>query len=417
MLSIFRRSSRKKPSRERPVRSSAPAITGLFAQSGTRTAWWGLDAALGLVDSVPTEDPPKHGGVYLSFSPEEDFSRSFERSYSATVSELIADLGEDVFCFKQQAAKIAANDSKLIKALRQPRIYATYKSRIESTPANVQLISGIAALRGLLATSNKLDSVEAPFVTGILFDGHDTGVQVLILGVCQDDGEIDQFDYIPLAGLDPASAIRSYVQSVRLSASGEWTQDRTAIFPASALLVDGLQLTPYPKEASYFGVAESKLWKIGMITSISALTLVSTGSAALHFQNASKSLEIQSTKLEIQKTTDEITKAITGPYLSSVLEKRSVDYESAIDKAKRVWTPGATVAIKASKDLLLLTVTHKVQSVDQSPEILAKALSIAPPPGCERLPPETSQQITELYLSYECKTSDSDLQRLQSISR
>ncbi len=223
-------------------------------------------------------------------------------------------------------------------------------------------------------------------------------------------------DYVPLAGLDPASAIRSFVQSVRLSSSGEWTQERTAIFTADEILRLGSALRPYPRESKVLGIAVSKLWRMGSVASIGALACTGTALAALTYLNHSATAQSQQNQIQLQVQQQALTQMLATDRLAAVLERRSVKPEDAIGKASAVWQEGAKVVIAATPDTLKLTVSHKVQASDQSPDqtpqALAKALSITPPEGCTRMPPSITPQISELYLTYECQTSDTDLQRL-----
>ncbi len=402
-------------------------VSGVFCQSGSREAWWPLTPQLHLASGQPGVEPLP--GTYISFAPQDDQCLLMDKAQRVLVRDLISDIGEPVFAQRYQPAQnsgvggSAVNaDSVMVRRIKSPWLYATTQARLNNFPANVQLISGLAALRGLLATSPSLHTLQAPFVTGVLFQGDTTQaqgpghVQVLVLMVCSETGELSQMDYVPLAGLDPASAIRSFVQSVRLSSSGEWTQERTAIFTADEILRLGSALRPYPRESEVLGIAVSKLWRMGSVASIGALACTGTALAALTYLNHSATAQSQQNQIQLQVQQQALTQMLATDRLAAVLERRSVKHEDAISKASAVWQEGAKVVIAASPDTLKLTVSHKVQASDQSPDqtpqALAKALSITPPEGCTRVPPSITPQISELYLTYECQTSDTDLQRL-----
>ncbi len=408
---------------------TSSTVTGVFCQSGTREAWWPLTPQLHLASGQPGSEPLP--GTYISFAPHDDQCLLMDKAQRVLVHDLISDIGEPVFAQRYQPAQNSGNgvggatvnaDSVVVRRIKSPWLYATTQARLNNFPANVQLISGLAALRGLLATSPSLHTLQAPFVTGVLFQGDTTQaqgpghVQVLVLMVCSETGELSQMDYVPLAGLDPASAIRSFVQSVRLSSSGEWTQERTAIFTADEILRLGSALRPYPRESEVLGIAVSKLWRMGSVASIGALACTGTALAALTYLNHSATAQSQQNQIQLQVQQQALTQMLATDRLAAVLERRSVKPEDAIGKASAVWQEGAKVVIAATPDTLKLTVSHKVQASDQSPDqtpqALAKALSITPPEGCTRVPPSITPQISELYLTYECQTSDTDLQRL-----
>ena len=413
---------------------TSSTVTGVFCQSGTREAWWPLTPLLHLASEQPGSEPLP--GTYISFAPQDDQCLLMDKAQRVLVHDLISDIGEPVFAQRYQPAQNSVSgiggtavnaDSVMVRRIKSPWLYATTQARLNNFPANVQLISGLAALRGLLATSPSLYTLQAPFVTGVLFQGDTTQaqgqghVQVLVLMVCSETGELSQMDYVPLAGLDPASAIHSFVQSVRLSSSGEWTQERTAIFTADEILRLGSALRPYPRESEVLGIAVSKLWRMGSVASIGALACTGTALAALTYLNHSATAQSQQNQIQLQVQQQALTQMLATDRLAAVLERRSVKAEDAIGKASAVWQEGAKVVIAATPDTLKLTVSHKVQasdqSPDQSPQALAKALSITPPEGCTRMPPSITPQISELYLNYECQTSDPDLQRLGIAAR
>lgn len=406
------------------------AVTGVFCQSGTREAWWPLTPQLYLASDQPGIEPLP--GTYISFAPQDDQCLLMDKAQRVLVRDLISDIGEPVFAQRYQSASGGsssrankankagnANDSLMVRRLKSPWLYATTQARLNNLPSDVQMVSGLAALRGLLASAPNLHTLQAPFVTGVLFPGG--SVQVLVLMVCSETGELSQMDYVPLAGLDPASAIRSFVQSVRLSATGEWTQERTAIFSAQEILNLGTALRPYPRESEVLGIAVSKLWRIGASIATVALGLCGAALAGLTYLNHSASAQAQQTQLQLQSQQQALTQMLATDRLAAVLERRSVKADDAIAKANAVWLEGAKVVIAATGESLKLTVVHKVQtseqSPDQTPQALAKALSITPPEGCTRVPPSITPQISELYLTYECQTSDPDLQRLRPAAR
>jgi hypothetical protein len=402
-------------------------VTGVFCQSGTREAWWPLTPQLYLASDQPGIEPMP--GTYISFAPQDDQCLLMDKAQRVLVRDLISDIGEPVFAQRYQSASGGsssrankagnANDSLMVRRLKSPWLYATTQARLNNLPSDVQMVSGLAALRGLLASAPNLHTLQAPFVTGVLFPGG--SVQVLVLMVCSETGELSQMDYVPLAGLDPASAIRSFVQSVRLSATGEWTQERTAIFSAQEILNLGTALRPYPRESEVLGIAVSKLWRIGASIATLALGFCGAAPAGLTYLNHSASAQAQQTQLQLQSQQQALTQMLATDRLAAVLERRSVKADDAIAKANAVWLEGAKVVIAATGESLKLTVVHKVQTSDQSPDqtpqALAKALSITPPEGCTRVPPSITHQISELYLTYECQTSDPDLQRLRPAAR
>ncbi|MDI9235186.1 hypothetical protein [Limnohabitans lacus] len=433
-----------------PSNTNPAGVSGVYCQSNAREAWWSLTEQLHLASTQPVTEPLP--GTYISFAPAEDQSVLMDKAQSVLVKDIISDLGEPVFAQRYQPLSVPRSapkstrldkgqagttgqgpaqaadgvlDSPLVRRLQSPWLYATTQARLDSLPQDVQMISGLAVLRGLLATSPSLQTLQAPFVTGVLFPGD--AVQVLVLLVCSESGELSQMDYVPLAGLDPASAIRAYVQSVRLSASGEWTQERTAIFTADEILRLGMgagggsALRPYPREPQILGIPISNAWYWGSRVSTAALGLCGASLAGLTYLNQGLTAQLQDDQLQLQKQQQALTQMLSTDRLAAVLERRSVKADDAISKASAVWQEGAKVVIDAKSQTLKLTVSHKVQSTEQSPEqtpqALAKALSITPPEGCTRVPPSITPQISELYLTYECQTPDPALQRLLPAAR
>jgi hypothetical protein len=412
------------------------AVTGVFCQSGSREAWWALTPELRLASGQPGAEPLP--GTYISFAPHDDQCLLMDKAQRMLVRDLISDIGEPIYAQRYQPVQSSAKSinhgvespvSVLVRRLESPWLYATTQARLDSFPVDVKIVSGLAALRGLLATSPSLHTLQAPFVTGVLFQGDASQsqtpgqgqVQVLVLMVCSETGELSQMDYVPLAGLDPASAIRSFVQSVRLSSSGEWTQERTAIFTADEILRLGSALRAYPRENEILGVAVSKIWRMSATVSLSALACTGTALAALTYLNHDDVNKAQATQHQLQTQQQSLQMMLATDRLAAVLERRSVKADDAIAKATAIWQEGAKVVIDATPRYLKLTVSHKVQTSDQNPDqtpqALAKALSIAPPDGCTQVPPSITPQISELYLTYECKTSDPDLQRLNTVAR
>lgn len=405
----FGRGAPKEPSEKSKIH-----INMLFAQSGQREAWWPLDESKMLLTDHPTASAPDNC-VALSFSRYDYCASLTSTSQSAQIRDLVSDIGEDLAFRKIQVEKSSKSDSDSWKNVKAPWLYASTKSRLDVLPETTMVVSGYSAIRALLSKSEAVQHMETPFLTGFFFEGNGTNSQILILMLCHDDGRLTNLDYIPINGTDPENAIKSFVQSARLSSDGEWDAERQAIFPGISLNDVAHIIKTYPREEEIAGISVKVISKITAILSLAGVIGVASAAGYYTYLNHEAKNSANQSSSSKAIGTRNIVSEISGPKMGAYLAKRSTDISQAIVQAGKFWVEGSVVSIDATREILKLTMKYPMSANEGSTESVARALTKSTPEGCERMPVSTNPQITELTITYECQTSDTLLRRIADL--
>jgi len=402
----------RKPKKSKPPKIKANEhLVGLFTHVET-SKWWALDSNRKLLaeKKVDALEP----GRYLSFGRKEDWSMPLDRSIRVVEGDLLADVGEPIY-----KIKMGGKDKQLshpwAKKVAGTWLYASQQDRInDAADMGVEIIPGPAVIRALLVKSGILHTIEAPFITGLFFPGED--MQALVLMVCNEDGDFEHLDFIPLSGIDATSAITSYVQSTRLDASGQWDESRLAVFESSEI-DDVLALAhPYPNERDIFGITESKIWKMGAVTGVCSIVAIGAASGALHLAVEAQKNELRKLSSQISTVQTEARNTLIQTRIEAYAAMKTVDVRRSIDVAQQVWQPGAAVSIDSSSQSVNVTAQYLPEPMDRD-DALIKALAVQAPEGCTTGAPNTSTGLQELQITYECQTHHPDLDRLSRLAR
>lgn len=375
-----------------------------------RPTVWGLDEQHRLDGSLDPE--ALEPGAYVSFT-KDDWAQRIERSSAHALADLKSDVGEPIFQLKldHSERKLGQAAPTWVRQLLGPQLYATPCARLQDLPTGVRLVPGMALMRELLRLEltrmapEDLSELQTPFVTGLLLPGDE--VQVLVLMVCGDDGELEGWECIPLAGVDIQIALSSFVQARHMSASGEWPAERTLIFSGEEIAPALARLKPYPSESDFLGVPLGTLYKVGAIalTAGTAATLVATFAMQWWTQDLRSSAaaaSAQVTLLEQQRRDDLVTHR-----LGSYLQAQHVKPAQSIALAQAVWLPGANLRLSASPSQVQITAVYQndPQASDadgQAQRPLLDALSLELPPGCVREGLATTNTVQLVEVRYQC---------------
>jgi len=371
---------------------------------------WGLDEHHRLDASLDPE--ALEPGTYVSFT-KDDLTLRIERSSAHALADLKSDVGDPIFHLKldHTERKLGQAAPAWVRQLLGPHVYATPCARLGEVPTGVRLVPGMALMRELLRlelmrmSPETLSELQPPFVTGLLVPGDE--VQVLVLMVCGDEGELTGWEYIPLAGVEIQIALSAFVQSRHMSASGEWPAERTLIFSGEEIEPALARLKPYPSESDVLGVSVGTLYKVGAISlsGATAATLVATFALSLWTQDLRSGAAAARGQVALleQQQRDELVTHRLGSYLQA----RHVLPEQSIALAQAVWLPGANLSLSATRSQVQITAVYQndAQASDsdgQAQRPLLDALSLELPPGCVREGLATSNTVQLLEVRYQC---------------
>lgn len=406
----------------KPVKISH--LSGLVATGTHRLNAWALDQDHRLVQALePDQLPP---GDYVSFC-KDDWQSGVERSTAMTLADLRSDIGESVFhlAMSHGARK---TDPQWVRQLLGPCVYATPRERLADFTQGVQglqgirLIPGMALMRELLShyhrSSNPgsmnvpLSEMQAPFVTGLLLPGQD--VQVLILMVCTDEGRLQDWDYIPLAGVDISIALSAFVQARHMSASGEWPAERTLIFSGDEISTALSAIKAYPTEPDVLGLPMSALYKLSAVSLSGAAVASLVATAVLMAWTAQQRSTLTQLRGQTQQIQLQQREELVVHRLGAYLETQHVNPTHAIELATAVWLPGAALSVSATPEQVQITSVYQNDPAASGPEGQAQrplldALSLELPQGCEREALATSNTVQLLEVKYRCSAMQSTL--------
>lgn len=396
-----------------------PHLKGLVATGTHRLNVWELDQDHRLVQALePDQLPP---GDYISFC-KDDWQSSVERSTAMTLADLKSDIGESVFHLAM-AHGARKTDPQWVRQLLGSCVYATPRERLNDLTQGVQgvqsvrLIPGMALMRELLSHYHRSDAgavnvplreIQAPFVTGLLLPGMPgQEVKVLILMVCTDEGRLQDWDYIPLAGVDTAMALSAFVQARHMSASGEWPAERTLIFSGEEITAALGALKAYPIEPDVLGVPMSTLYKASAVSLSGAAVASLVATAVLMTLTAQQRSTLAQLRLQTQELQLQQREELVVHRLGAYLETQHVNPTHAIELATAVWLPGAALSVSATPEQVQITSVYQNDPTASGPEGQAQrplldALSLELPQGCEREALATSNTVQLLEVKYRC---------------
>lgn len=392
-------------------------VVSFVTQLGPRELWWSLDEQVQLSENQPNSTPPQEGHIISFCVNDKDLVLSSVSKTSAEIKDFISDFGEDSYSFQMRHGKQNKKNLGAWKGINSACFYATPQSRFDGLNERVGVISGVAVLRSLLAKNEPIQSMEAPFVTGVLFPSADGGTQAIVLYLCDEEGRLTNFDYVPITGDDPSSAIRLFVQSNRLSSSGEWSNDRLAIFSSTEIqdVVDAIKV--YPRQIEFYGFGVDHLFKMGAWSSGSLLVLAALYTGWLTYDNNQTKKILKSNDAALKAAVDSVNSYIGGPLFSAIISRKTVNIADVLERANKVWAPGAVVLVEATPKMLTLSVEYTLKTSEFDASSIVTFLRRASPEGCERSPVKANPQINKLLVKYECKTSDPYLLVLDRLSR
>jgi hypothetical protein len=402
------------PLRARPQRRDSKRVSVVLTQSGSRVAWWDVGDGLQITSSEPKPIAPD-SGVALSFGTSDKELVLLAGSPPGVAKEFIEDVAEEVSHYKIRQGKPQKNHTGAWKGINSNCVYATPRVRFEGMSGALRVVPGVAALRALLAKTSSIESMQAPFVTGILFGGADQSTQVMILYLCTEEGELTKFDYMPITGDDPSAAIKLFVQSNRLSSSGEWDEERVAIFSGAEIESVVAKIGSYPQQQEFLGLGVDVLAKGSAVILGASLIGMGLYTGWLLYENADlKARQVQSAKL-LKSEQAALKERLSGPRFGALIERKSVKVDEVFALANSVWKEGSTVRVVAKQGTTELTVVYAVKNKEISQEELAGVIRLSPPEGCERRAIESNLQMNELTVKYDCKKSDPYLRLLDGI--
>ncbi len=405
---------RPEAARTKPKSFKSKQVSAILTQSGSRVAWWDVGDGMQIVSSQPTSIAPQ-GGIALSFGTSDKEHVVVPGAPSGLAQEFIDDIADEVSHFKIRQGKSSKKHVGAWRGINSTCIYATPRARFEGASDSLKVIPGVAALRALLAKTSAIESMEAPFVTGILFGGPDESTQVMILYLCTDEGELTKFDYVPITGGDPSAAIKLFVQSNRLSSSGEWDENRVAIFTGTEIEDVVGKLGSYPLQQKFLGVGLDLLAKGGVAVMGVSLVGVALYTGWLTYENEAIKSQIAQNQRALKEEQASLKERLSGPRFGALIERKAVNVPDVLSQANAVWKEGSTVRVVAKQGSTELTVVYPIKDKVISQEEIAGVIRHGAPEGCERRAIESNQQMNELTVKYDCKKPDPYLRLLDSI--
>lgn len=398
----------------KPSGAKSKQISAVLTQTGSREAWWDVGVGMQITSGQPSSSAPERG-IALSFGTNDKELVQLPGSPAALAQEFIDDVADEVSHYKIRQGKPNKKHTGAWRGINSTCIYATPRARFEGESDSLKIIPGVAALRALLAKTSAIETMQTPFVTGVLFGGPDESTQVMVLYLCTDEGDLTKFDYVPITGGDPSAAIKLFVQTNRLSSSGEWDENRVAIFTGAEIEEVVGKLGSYPSRDRYLGMSVDLLTKGGaVVVGVSLVSILLYSGWLTYESNAIKTKNAQNVKA-LKDEQASLKQRLSGPRFGALIERKTVNVEAVLAQANAVWKEGALVRVVAKQGLTELTVLHPIKDKVINQEEIASVIRHGPPEGCERVAIESNPQMNELTVKYECKKPDPYLRLLDSV--
>lgn len=455
--------------REDEFSREKPLFLGL--KESDRDVYWPLSRTAASIGEVlgtqPLAQLSSDDGLVdvISFSQADDFDlrANHGESTNALTKRLMAEdfVGVEVVSWRQQLrpaisqteislknrlAHFASNvlknfgtDASRARGLNNSDwLYAATVERMADVAQQVRVWPGRAVLRTMLhGAFGDSPMPAAPYVTGVVFTGDIH--TIVILFKASDLGELEAMQSISVSNSNALDAqersdlntsaleqaVNNYIQHVRLA-----SLDTVANFPQERIcLFDGAEfarqlgrsltptlLRPYPAEKQWFGLGIDAWWTLGLRVSVVSLVaaLCVSAYAVIGVELAKQNKTTFASSLE--STQQALHSAILNKW-SVITKDSSVPVDRSIVLAQSLFREGVRLEIDANRQQILIKLIAKVEDPSSTPFALTQLLNILPPSECSRRPPETNQQLSELYLTYECTSIDHRLYELLVANR
>lgn len=371
-----------------PSGAAADRPLQLFARGkSAKESYWSISRTTGRVAGGTGTD--MLAGDVISFSEEDDKDTDGTAKDSAkTLSRrLMADMGTDI---------VSVNEAK-----REGWFYATPVSRVKMAPVGARIYSGRQILRTMLREAKV--SPQAPFVVGAAFSGDPTTAVVLF--VCDDGGRLRDMQYVPVAGEDLTATVRNFVQGARLAASGSFPEDRILVFDSEQLVKRMPLFKAYPAEPELMGWPVSQWDRVALVASGAVFAGTALFGAWQWWAAASAAKSTAQLRQETSQAQLRIKLAL-NERLDGLLRTGSVPVDRAIDVAARVYRDGTRVELQTDRKQIAAKVVAKLDDPANGSEAISRLLSAPVPAGCGRRPLEINKTLSEVYLTYECPSTD-----------
>lgn len=305
--------------------------------------------------------------------------------------------------------------------------YATASERMATSAKNVCVWPGRAMVRKLLAQAwSEAPQPDNPYVTGVVFSG--SLHTLVVFFKASATGGLESMVSVDLPAASQTTqahendshnkslqlALENYLQHVRLASldsASEFPPERVCLFDGGEFVKqlteksDPHLLRPYPKEQELLGIGRTTWWNLTCNLSACVLlgVVVTTLYASTAIQWTKHASSVRETEL------DRAYIALRNTILSrwgSITREGSVPIDQAIRLAQGVYAEGRRTEIDVDRQKLLIKTISKVNHSANVPEVLLQLINTPPPQGCTRRSPETNLQLSELYISYECPSTD-----------
>lgn len=359
-------------------------------RSSSRESYWSLNPDDGVLLSQLDQDQVVTGQI-ISFTNDDDKELLTEErdSESAMKKKIMADVGDEV---------VVVSTVK-----KNGWMYATPLARVRDVQRGTRIYSGKLILRSLLEQSGRTPE-SGGYVLGAAFRGV-MGTTALVMFKVDDTGAMTGMQYVPVPGNSIEGALRNYIQTVRLSATGEISQDRIIIFSEEDVHHMLGQVKAYPEELEIAGVSLLVWGRLGLAGSSLALLGVLGQSAILAYQAKSTASQAASIRAQTVQSRD-AAKQLYLDRLPTILAKTNLSVARPIDVANRIHMPGGLVEFESDRRATVLKVRMPIADSQDASDV-AKSLNFEPAPdGCSRRPIESNRSLSDLQVVYECPQTD-----------
>ena len=365
-------------------------LTAYFKMS-SREVYWNLSPDDGSLMSQVGEDERVDGDI-ISFSSDDD-------------RELLTESRDNESSMKKKIMSDVGAEVVMVSTLKKDGwVYATPLSRVRDVNRGTRIYSGKLILRTLLAQSGRAPA-DGPFALGAAFRGGQN-VTALVMFKVDEAGALTKMQYVPVPGESIEGSIRNFIQTARLSASGEYSADRIIVFSEEDVH-DALSLIkPYPEELAVAGVSLLVWGRLGIAGSSLALAGTLGYSGLLAYQAKTISAQASAMRAQTLQSRD-AAKQLYLDRLPTILSKTNLSLRTPIEISSKIYIPGGLVDFVSERSLTTYKVSLPISTSREASEI-AGALNFEPAPeGCSRKPVESNRSMSDLQVIYECPSSNS----------
>ena len=386
-------------------------------------------------------------GAVIAIDPALDLALRIDHTVSERVqlAELASDVGEPLFCVKTKArsglaqmfgrksrADLQDDDGETLYASQaiQERgwLLCTPANRFSDLGPSVRVVPLASVMLKLLEAHSRANPQamdKAATVVGLVFPGPQRterleDFQIVCLATFTATGHLEGLDFVPGSGMSVEQVISNYVSVRRLNSEGSWPQERLVLASSADPQVQKwLTAAPsYPRQQLIFGLPSQKAASLGVRLSAAALCTAIGYSAFAHWQLFQTNADIAQAQASQLLARSQAIAQVREHSLGYVLRQMGLDTERAIDLAVKAWQPGTLVEMKASADVVKLTVSAALgqsDSIKQEGGSSGASLVKAPEPeGCTRAPTQVNAAMNQLVITYECNLQNPRLERLRA---